>query len=341
MKILFTICLIALVPQFGFAQQDTLNLNFRDKEVQVLSDEKGYGSKVITLDDGLRKTKITVDFNAENSVSDDFNSPTENYYVKPRKGFELKRKRKKIYYTFDLTLGNSDFMLFGLESSEPSYSISGEPQITYDRYKNNVLESKYHAISWGLDIPTRFKWLSVKTGIGYTSSKITFDNARFYIRDLGGYSYIASPESGSSIPYPNSQNTYDDYNNYLYSSSLQIPLTARFNLGKKGWSWDLGVENHFTFGSSQFFDKDKQYSLFGIVYKNRPPFPAIFGTIQNNMRRYRLDGTLSLNKGIVGVYAGVNITSFFNTNFYRRQTETIDFKDRPRLLKFGLKLNIW
>jgi len=329
MKTLFTICLFAIGTQLTFAQQDTLNLNFRDKEVQVLSDENGIGSKTLTFDDGARKTRVLVDFNAENTG---IAKPTsvENYYVKKQPSFETKKNRK-IYYTFDVKLGISDLILFNPQYSNPTNGVSWGSQ----RHQNNVIESKNHAINFGIEIPSKWQNIYFQTGLGISSRKLAFDNNRFRISTFGPGYYYSNPNEPSTID-------YDDYIYNVYINSLTIPLVTNFKLGKKGWSSSIGIENNINFNARQSQGKNKEYSFLGMVYKGRA---SNFGSsnVQSNFTRYSVDGILSLNKGILGVYAGVNITSMFNDKFYSKEEPSFSHTlvREPFLLRYGLQLNIW
>lgn len=340
MKTLFTICLIVIGTQLMYAQQDTLNLNFRDKEVQVLSDEKGNGNKVLTFDDGLKKTRVAVDFNIEKT--DVVSPPTsENYFVRKRPGFETKKNRK-IYHTLNMRFGLIKLAYLRPESNQNISILDSIEVYQSSLVKNKILESKYHAINWGLDIPTNYKWLNIKTGVGLSSQKIFFDNGRFTLRPYSaGYSYAGEFLDSQQATW------YDAGNVHILTSSINIPIELKFNLRKKARNFTIGVNNRFQFRAIQDLNSEIEYSYMGIVYKNHPYFssnPSFRDGINRNFKKYSLDGTITYGRSLFSVYITSNITPMFVPEFHKREYQNNEPYTRsfyPLSIRFGIQINIW
>lgn len=315
------------------AQIDTISISYRDRNVIITSDSLGMGKKVITFDDGLYQSKVIVlfrdSFSGLQKVQD-----SEKFIVRTHPLSKVNNIHK-VHQTLNFRFG-----LITFANVIPQSSLDVLPytngHFPREHIKNNILESKYHAINWGLNIPTKKKWLSINTGLGVSSQKITRNDARFRLRSNStGYTHYHSNLEDPII------SDFKNFNYFLHTTAVNLPFDLKFMLRKKQRFLSIGINNRLQFRATQSISENMEYSYLGLVYKGNTWGDNL---VNKNFHKYQLDGTITYGRGFFSLFFMSNLTPMFKQDFYRKEQENNTSKTRtflPLSFRYGIQINVW
>ena len=348
MKRITNLALVMITSVFIWAQTDTVTLIYRDKKVEVKSDEYGQGKSKVTFNDGVKDVLVEVDFDPQNALLDSTESVQEqNFFV--RKTPYLWIGKKKVHLTVGFSFGSNYLAnLYAFESAEV---INGQETYSFTKVENNRESSDLTRIDVGLSIPTSIKHLTLHTGLGFYTHKLNFRGEQFNIYGENphsfsevGFDYIPT-EVYRTLPV----GTYGRTNESNYINKLVLPIAAKYTFGNTNWYTEIGLSADFLLTSKMLRHYGNSKDLFGI-HLDDDGTPSYYdeGSLNANFRRVALSGRLEVGKGLVGLFVRSNLTPYFTPEFYTLEDEKTDFykKDNNRrsvvrLLEYGVKLNVF
>lgn len=137
-------------------QTDTLTIQYRDRQISVLSNSDGSGVKRVIFDDGYKTVKVDVDF--QNELTPSAPITIEKILVSKHPAFKIK-KVKPVYYTLDFQYGYSSMKNLDLVRTDWE-TTEGFENMDDTEISNDVMESRHSALHFGLEIPTKYDYLT-------------------------------------------------------------------------------------------------------------------------------------------------------------------------------------
>ncbi|MFT4521939.1 MAG: hypothetical protein ACI8ZN_000878 [Bacteroidia bacterium] len=323
--------------QDSVAQTDTVQLIYRDKKVDILSESDGSGQKRVRFNDGVKV--VQVDINFEDLVLPQVTPPTETFLVRKHPHFTIK-ELQPIYFNLNFRFGLNaikNFDLVSLPFLDPHDSSSFESR--FESVGNEVMESRNTALHFGVEVPTKFNQWKILVGLGIDAQKIKMDGQRFKFFEgskgtpNSGYRYLANSD------YALNYSLLDAYDNYFYLTHLSVPIEVKYQ--KPNGSYVKGgLQWNYLFSARQNISSRVNYSMLGMVYY-KSEFDEAMYDVRKNLSKSVINASLGFGKGIIGGYASVNLNRMFTEAFYFNELPNVRTEKRTtRLFTMGIQLNI-